>query len=343
MNMLKTLAVLCLFGIAFAEFTASISMSSCEYNGESLLVDWELESNNIFSDRILSWNTPLEFEWNSNMFNIVHDKTGERAIYMGKLMKRAIPEIENFEAITSEESLKGCIDLSEGYNFPYAGDYSVTLNFRVHLLSGKTFVVASNTLKITVVEPDVMPSQDTIFVHSRAVGYTDCSVSETNTVKAAIPNALSASSNTLNYMNQIVRTCTTSFETWFGNYTSSRWNTIQSDFQAIYDRFDSNGFNIDCGCKQPGTYAYVYPSDPTHTIHLCPVFWDASDDPYHYNSQPGTLTHEMSHFSDVAGTDDIQYGVPGCYELAQTNPNQAVKNADSHEFLQESDPNTSSC
>jgi len=315
-------------------------MSSCDYVGDELIVDWQIESNSLIVDRILAWNTPIEGEWNSNMFSIVHQETGESAIYLGKLMKRAIPEIENFSTISSSEPLSGCLDLSEGYSFPHPGDYSVTLNLRVNLLSGRSFIIPSNTLTITVIKPDVFNPIVTLLGHSRDVGFKDCSISEQSIVNTAIPNAVSASNNTMVYMDQTIRTCTTTFETWFGTYDSSRWNTIQSDFQAIYQRLSTNGFDIDCGCNQPGTYAYVYPTDPTHTIHLCPVFWDASPDPYHYNSQPGTLTHEMSHFVDVAGTDDIQYGVPGCYELAQDHPDQAVKNADSHEFLQESNPIT---
>jgi len=59
---------------------------------------------------------------------------------------------------------------------------------------------------------------------------------------------------------------------------------------------------------------------------------------YSYNSQPGTLSHEMSHFNDIAATQDYQYGVTGCMNLAKSSPSKAVNNADSHEYLQESHP-----
>jgi len=36
----------------------------------------------------------------------------------------------------------------------------------------------------------------------------------------------------------------------------------------------------------------------------------------------------MSHFSAVAGTQDTVYGVAGCKNLAKTNPDKAISNAD---------------
>ena len=56
------------------------------------------------------------------------------------------------------------------------------------------------------------------------------------------------------------------------------------------------------------------------------------------NSKAGTLIHEMSHFNVVAGTDDFVYGQTGAKNLAITNPNDAVMNADNHEYFAENTP-----
>ena len=48
--------------------------------------------------------------------------------------------------------------------------------------------------------------------------------------------------------------------------------------------------------------------------------------------------HEMSHFDVVAATDDIVYGQSGAKNLAISNPNDAIKNADSHEYFAENTP-----
>jgi peptidyl-Lys metalloendopeptidase len=46
----------------------------------------------------------------------------------------------------------------------------------------------------------------------------------------------------------------------------------------------------------------------------------------------------MSHFTVVAGTDDVVYGQSGAKNLAITDPNAAVTNADSHECFAENAP-----
>ena len=43
----------------------------------------------------------------------------------------------------------------------------------------------------------------------------------------------------------------------------------------------------------------------------------------------------MSHFDVVAGTDDVVYGQTGAMNLASTDPNRAITNADSHEYFAE--------
>jgi hypothetical protein len=54
------------------------------------------------------------------------------------------------------------------------------------------------------------------------------------------------------------------------------------------------------------TFAYVDPTDKTHTVYLCPVFFKTNDEkPLSKDSKIGTLIHELSHFEDVLGTDDF--------------------------------------
>jgi len=56
------------------------------------------------------------------------------------------------------------------------------------------------------------------------------------------------------------------------------------------------------------------------------------------DSQAGTLIHEMSHFTVVANTDDFVYGQTGARNLADTNPANAIMNADNHEYFAENNP-----
>jgi len=127
---------------------------------------------------------------------------------------------------------------------------------------------------------------------------------------------------------------TTPFATWFGSKSiESRWDTMFTRYENIKTSF-GKAYKADCTfdeCSE-GVYAFVYPTDRTHTIHLCDVFWEITKD------QPGTLVHEMSHFTDVVGTQDYAYGQDACKKLAKSNQNQAMMNADNFEFMGEDYP-----
>jgi peptidyl-Lys metalloendopeptidase len=56
------------------------------------------------------------------------------------------------------------------------------------------------------------------------------------------------------------------------------------------------------------------------------------------DSQAGTLIHEMSHFTVVAGTDDLAYGQTAAEALATSDPDSAIRNADSHGYFAENSP-----
>jgi peptidyl-Lys metalloendopeptidase len=91
---------------------------------------------------------------------------------------------------------------------------------------------------------------------------------------------------------------------------------------------------VDCKCKQ-SYYAYVYATQP-YKIYVCRAFWSAPMNGT--DSKAGTLVHEMSHFDVVANTDDVVYGQTGAKNLAISNPNDAIRNADSHEYFAENTP-----
>jgi len=324
---------------------AQIELSKHTYiEGDNLPITWALTLGSpVKPERILSWNTPIEGAWNSYMFSVVHAETGRSASYQGRVYKRAIPTFADYTEIHPNTPLAGELDLAEGYNFYAVGRYEITLQFTVVPLVGDAFTITSNTVELVVLQPDIEPEAPEQIAGSREVNFNGCTSSETSTVNTAINNAITASQNAENYLAQSGSPpkCSSTYVEWFGTYSTSNWNTVKTHFTNINNLLGSKNFGIDCTCNQPGTYAYVYPTDKTHTIYLCPVFWDASTNAYRYNSQPGTLTHESSHFNDVAGTNDYQYGVAGCRDLATTKPGTAIQNADSHEYFQETGPSTS--
>jgi hypothetical protein len=136
-----------------------------------------------------------------------------------------------------------------------------------------------------------------------------------------------------NYL--VANTLNSRYTTWFGVFSSPRYNTVRTNFTAISNAMDNANVLFDCTCTQTNVYAYVYPNQP-YNIYLCGAFWAAPMTGT--DSKAGTLIHEMSHFNVVAGTDDLAYGQTAARNLAINNPDGAVQNADSHEYFAENTP-----
>lgn len=126
----------------------------------------------------------------------------------------------------------------------------------------------------------------------------------------------------------------TRYTTWFGAHTASRYNTVTGNFGKISTAMNDAAITFDCSSKQ-NVYAYVYANRP-YEIYLGRVFWQVQLTGT--DSKAGTLIHEMSHFTVVAGTSDFAYGQTAAKSLASSDPNRAIANADSHEYFAENTP-----
>ena len=77
-------------------------------------------------------------------------------------------------------------------------------------------------------------------------------------------------------------------------------------------------------------HAYTYKGSTT--VYLCPayhnyaVYCKSSGDP----TKEGILAHEWTHA--LARTDDNAYGATNNKNLAKSNPDKAVNNADTYEY-----------
>lgn len=84
--------------------------------------------------------------------------------------------------------------------------------------------------------------------------------------------------------------------------------------------------------SRSGLFAFVRPDDPSK-IYVDQEFVAGTF--AGENSRPGTLCHEMSHFTLAGGTRDFAYGVVHCKLLARQDSRRALNNADSFEFFVE--------
>lgn len=75
--------------------------------------------------------------------------------------------------------------------------------------------------------------------------------------------------------------------------------------------------------------AMVWSNDEFHTIFLGDLFWNEEHLKEH--SQESILVHELSHFDYVGMTNDFDYGIKQCLDLAKNNHKKALFNADGFE------------
>ncbi|KAK1223371.1 hypothetical protein PQX77_013770 [Marasmius sp. AFHP31] len=230
-------------------------------------------------------------------------------------------------------------DLSTCYNFttPGKGTYDIRAN---NLFS----YVDLNTNKITEIQATQEAPLTASFTgtlsnarrHAKRVTYQSCSSGQQSQIAAAASAAASYASSAASYLSSHTSS-TTRYVSWFGTHDSGRHATVLNHFNAINGYPFTGSVTYVCGLclTKPTAYAYVYP-DQYGVIYLCNAFWTAPNTGT--DSRAGTLIHESSHFITVAGTQDIVYGQSNARNLANTNPANAIMNADNHEYFAENNP-----
>ena len=288
--------------------------------------------------RVLKWYTPAE-DVEEPLFVVTRD--GVAASYVGAIYKRPEPKNDDYVMLKAGESLARDVNLGAYYDLSATGNYAVRYEVAAaNLYSEKAADQAkavdslkSNELNLWIEGRQVAaPAAITPEAVTGSTSFSKCTTSQQSTLGSARNQASLYSADALSYLNANKQGAR--YTTWFGVYNSSRYNTATNHFSKISNAMDTAAVTFDCGCKKK-YYAYVYPTQP-YTIYLCSVFWTAKLTGT--DSQAGTLIHEMSHFNVVAGTDDFVYGQAGAKNLAITNPDNAVNNADNHEYFAENTP-----
>lgn len=306
--------------------------------------------------KVPSWQLPSG-ALDSDLFDVYHN--GEKVDYVGKMIKRAPIGDADFITLRAGETKLINADLSSVYDMTSDGDYSV--RFKSYLQGAKTekgqLLTTTNGRMALLQSPDLRasirsaaPTVSDMQIEmnqiqekaggartqaiTNGVNYTGCTATRTTTAGQAVTAARNYAENAKNYLN--AGTTGPRYTTWFGSYTSSRYTAAASRFAKIDTALDQTGgkITINCGCNQ-NYFAYVYPNQP-YQIYVCKAFWTAGLTGT--DSKAGTLVHEMSHFDIVANTDDVVYGQSGAKSLAISNPTDAGRNADSHEYFGENTP-----
>ncbi len=319
-------------------------------NAEDIYIKVIVHNRSHQSQRVLKWYLPNEEgQIEEGIFTISRD--GEPVDYLGPHYKRPAATTDDYVEFKKNERRSYRVELSAIYDFSEAGQYQIDFSAENFELFGKSSAIGKNGKGPKFTQ---LKNTSSAFVYLEKarkgkpcnprkedcggsgggddVSFTgNCSNSEQNSVMSALSAAKDMANDSVSYLNG---SAGPRYTTWFGTYSSSRWNTVAGNFDAIKDALDNKPKTFDCSCNQ-NYFAYVYPNQP-YKIYLCRVFWQAQTTGT--DSKAGTIIHEMSHFNVVAGTDDIVYGQSGAKNLALSDPNQAIKNADSHEYFAENTP-----
>ncbi len=321
-------------------------------SSEEISVTYSLTNTTARSVLVLRWDTPVD-GIEADILRVERD--GQPVTYIGKLVKRAVPELDDYLELQPGETMTFTFDPSTAYDMSEPGRYA--LRFRggerrqarvMPWDTGEAATAADPSearevfLYFAGREPrrDLAPENVVGALGKPGSGgkYTRCTVEQQSVLVKAEGNATTRSLKALNYLNTGNSTNDSGglYKTWFDNtglYSPLYgWSAVTNHFSTISKAFSEGLATYNCGCNQ-NYYAYVYPSKP-YTIYVCKVFWKASDDNYP-DTKAGTLIHEMSHFNATAGTDDWAYGTANAKNFANTDPARATTNADNHEYFAE--------
>ncbi len=342
---------------------ANISVVSVTINedetasGTGLPIIFNLTNISSETAHVLKWGTPLENGFSNDMFEVWQGNT--QISYTGMFIKRGKPKADDFVTLEPGETVSGNIDIADGYAVHEAGEYKIafssmiTINVTDESAQNDSDVVNQDGIVHLHVESETITTslyfdRPQLLTKSPPV-FDSCTSSQRNILDNALTQAEILADNSLNALNTTPaqqRQKALRYTTWFGSYTSQRYNHVSSQFLQTHDVVANRQIEFNCFCdpqRLPSSaspediFAYVNSSDrEPYEISLCGQFWAANMTGR--DSKAGTIIHEISHFNTVAATRDIAVGSDPSLALAQNNPDLAIRNADSHEYFAENTP-----
>lgn len=177
-----------------------------------------------------------------------------------------------------------------------------------------------------------------------------CRGTELRDAESARERALTALETVIRFLDEDEQ-ISEALVTWFGSDDPETAEAVTETFQAslswaesfdFYCHYNNEGEFVDEIPTKDGEilridtsdslFAYVYPSDFTK-VYLGPAFHSSSPDGW--DSQLGTVVHELTHYQLSGRTDDKEYGRSACQTLAKEDPSAALQNADSYQYFLE--------
>ncbi|WP_318218783.1 M35 family metallo-endopeptidase [Streptomyces sp. SCL15-6] len=336
--------------------------------GEPVLITFQLINVSERDYRLLAENTPFESDEVFQYFTVRRE--GELVPYDGRFVKRGEPVESSYRPVAAGETVSVTDDLTTAYPIDTAGTYTVTLDaeiadaivtgggntsqagvstsqarsreahegFRLDQVSVTFDVVGDDEPRLTVAEkvrrgtdgPRPAPESLAKLIPGVPV-LIGGTAAEKNAARQAHENAGVFAERSMYQLLWAAGATNTQYAQWFGTHDAVRYATVRQHYTDISAVIAGQTVTYDltgAGC-QPGWYAYTYRN--TRKVWFCSGFWSAPVTGT--DSKLGTVVHELSHA--VCSTDDLVYGESGAHTLASTNPANAIRNADNHEYFAE--------
>jgi len=336
----------------------SLSAAPTYRLGEPIEVTFSIRNSGATAYQILRWETPLEDEV-TDFLIVEHD--GRRLRYDGRHVKRGEPHDQDYEVVGPGETLSRKVDISRSYPVSAPGSYRATVNvtlFDAFPAPGmakqaprlrtqhQQLALPPASVQFTVV-PDGKPKQtDGQAVREAAKAkqggvqakakakdpsFNGGTSAQQDDARIAHANAQLFCALAVQQLQGTAGASNTLYDDWFGTFDQGRYDTVTDHYADISKVLETETVTYDItgtGC-QPSYFAYTYSG--SRTVWLCNQYHNAPQ--IGTDCKFGTLVHEWSHA--VSDTDDHVYGETGAGNLANTDPSQAIDNADNHEYFTE--------
>ena len=313
-----------------------VCIKSVDQSGK---IEVTFENNTEDDLSILKWHTPLEGTM-MTPFLTVRDETGEKLKYEGLMAKYVSnPTCGDFVVIHSRGSVSSIIDLNEAYNIE-KGNYTIEYTGSIEYIAGsielkkledlneQEMAGACRGITIEVKYAKMLKKKD-----GDKTGFKNGTEAQRKITQQLLEE-LKDPNQGYQKVIQAVNIESDLYEKWFGEYAEERVEKVKQVYQACHDGLmKKNNIIYVFDANIPRAFAYTQPMDDDVFEIGFTSDYDKAPEKESDDSKLQTLVHELSHV--YGNTDDVKkaYGVKKCLNFAKTQPDDAVKNADSYGYF----------
>ncbi|KAI5924433.1 neutral protease [Camillea tinctor] len=239
-----------------------------------------------------------------------------------------------FQNIPAGESVEVTFDAAELHDLTAGGEFDFVANGVISYASANTTEIvdavpfSSNTITAKVDAAKAVEAR-MAFISKRTAVQSDCTGTRLTSTRNAVTNCRSFAAAA----STAARSNTAKVQEYFKS--TSVGSTVASVFASVASECGSSSSGVSrtyCsdvyGACSSNVLAYTLPS--ASYIVNCPLYFSALSavtSTCHGQDQATTTLHEVTHLSQVAGTDDLGYGYSAATRLSSS---QALNNADSY-------------